>query len=365
MKKNNKGSVGEVILRFFLYLLIAAASIYLIIVGVGLVKTKLSDRKLETAHSVEEIADIITAELDKGGVDSVSMFVDRVPESDLKKINEYIPTMCGSVDTYRSSGNTETRKAKVTFSIKKNTTTHVYDYIKHGTAIPEDDKEALVLYNKIVEIAESCTKGGMTDYMKELRLHDYLLSNCVYGLGSPEDENEFRAYGAIVDGVAVCSGYAEAMALLLTYVGIDCKVVVGTSKNENHAWNLVKINANWYHLDPTWDDPVELNIITHAYFNISDEEIAYDHSWNKDRTEKASSTDQSYFKISSKICDSIDDFEISVQTQMFGTDKYVETAVSGGDPASYVSRYVNDYHYSSMKYTLIDRKNYTVIILYK
>lgn len=365
MKKNNKGSVGETVLKFFLFSLIIAAAIYLTILITGFIKGKLDDRKLETAHSLEEVADIITAELDKGDIDSVAMFVDHVPDSQLKQINEYIPTICGSVDTYRTAGNCETGKAKVTFSIKKNTTTHVYDFLKHGTPIPENDKDAAVLYAKVKEIADSCTKGGMTDYMKELRLHDYLLNHCVYGLGSPDDENEFRAYGALIDNVAVCSGYAEAMALLLTYVGIDSKIVVGTSKNENHAWNLVKINGDWYHLDPTWDDPVELNIVTHAYFNVSDDEIAFDHSWNRDRTENATATDQSYFKVSSKICTSIDDFELSVQTQMFNSDKYIETAVQSGDPASYVTRFVNDYHYSSMRYTLIDRKSYTVVIMYK
>ena len=89
MKKNNKGSVGETVLKFFLFSLIIAAAIYLTILITGFIKGKLDDRKLETAHSLEEVADIITAELDKGDIDSVAMFVDHVPDSQLKQINEY------------------------------------------------------------------------------------------------------------------------------------------------------------------------------------------------------------------------------------------------------------------------------------
>lgn len=365
MKKNNNGSVGETILKGLLYSVIVAAAIFLGIMITKLIKQKIDDSKLEEAHNIEEVADIITAELSKGSVESVSMYVNKVPDEDLRRINEYISTLCGSVDTFRTNGSNSTGRAKVTFSIKKNTTTYVYDHIKNGTDIPADNLEANKLYQAVKTIVDSCVTGGMTDYKKELRLHDYLVNHCRYGLGSPDDENEFRAYGALIDEEAVCSGYAEAMALLLTYAGIESQIVIGTSRAENHAWNLVKINGDWYHLDTTWDDPVELGIVTHAYFNLSDDEIAYDHSWNRDRTEKATSTAQGYFTVSSKVCSTLADFENSVQTKLSTSGGFIETAVSGNEAASYIQQYVNDFYYSSLKYTLIERRSYTVVIIYK
>ena len=361
----NKGSAGESIIKGLLISIILAAAIFVGVMVTRLIKQKINDSKLEEAHNIEEVADIITNKLSTGNVESVSMYVNKVSDDELRRINEYISTLCGSVDTFRTSGNNNTGKAKVTFSIKKNTTTYVYDHIKNGVDIPADNFEANRLYQAVVNIADSCISGGMPEYKKELRLHDYLVNHCRYSLGSPDDENEFRAYGALVDGEAVCSGYAEAMALLLTYAGIDCKVVIGSSKAENHAWNLVKIDGEWYHLDPTWDDPVELGIVTHAYFNLSDDEIAFDHSWNRDRTEKATSTDAGYFYNTSKVCGSVNDFEVTVQAKMSSPGNFVEAAVYGKNATDYIQQYVNDYYYSSLKYTLIERKEFTIVIIYK
>ena len=338
MRKNNRGGVGEVFLRGLLYSLLIAAAVFFGIMVTKLIKQKIKDSKLEEAHNIEEVADIITAKLSKGNVESVSMYVKGVPDEDLKRINEYISTLCGSVDTYRTSGNPNKGKAKVTFEIKKNTTTYVYDYLKNGTAIPSDNFDANRLYEAVKNIADSYTSLGMADYQKELRLHDYLVNHCQYSYGSPDDENEFRAYGALIDGEAVCSGYAEAMALLLTYSGVECKIVIGSSKNENHAWNLVKISGDWYHLDATWDDPV---------------------------AEKASSTSQNYFNVTSKICSTVSDFELTAQFGMNSPGNSFETAVSGGNAADYIQQFVNDYYFTSLKYTLIERNSYTVVIIYK
>lgn len=54
----------------------------------------------------------------------------------------------------------------------------------------------------------------------------------------------------------------------------------GSSKGETHAWNVVRIDGAYYHLDPTWDDPVGqtgFDFISYAYFNLTDEEIRRDH----------------------------------------------------------------------------------------
>ena len=117
----------------------------------------------------------------------------------------------------------------------------------------------------------------MSDYERELYLHDLLVSKVTYS----ESQNAHNAYGAIVEGVAVCEGYAEAMQTLLKRVGIECFAAYGaslspaTGKSENHAWNYVKIDGIYYHLDPTWNDQGEM--IFHMYFNIAEEELLQDH----------------------------------------------------------------------------------------
>ncbi len=121
------------------------------------------------------------------------------------------------------------------------------------------------------------------DFEKELYLHDSLAKCCRYNeqaavSESPFDEHplSFTAYGALVEGVAVCEGYSRAMQYLLLRAGMEATVVTGyDSQNGAHMWNAVRIDGECYHLDITWND--RNDNITHTYFNLSDEAIGRTH----------------------------------------------------------------------------------------
>lgn len=63
----------------------------------------------------------------------------------------------------------------------------------------------------------------------------------------------FNAYGTLVNGLAVCQGYALAYMDLLSANGVKSYFV--SSKNINHAWLIIETEKGWYHSDVTWDDP--------------------------------------------------------------------------------------------------------------
>lgn len=115
------------------------------------------------------------------------------------------------------------------------------------------------------------------EFERELFLHDKLDKAVTYGV-SP---NAHNAYGALIEGKGVCEGYAEAFQYLLQRAGIQSFIAIGSSVNpetgerEPHEWNIVRIDGEYYHVDPTWDDQGES--IFHAYFNQSDAEIGKDH----------------------------------------------------------------------------------------
>lgn len=91
------------------------------------------------------------------------------------------------------------------------------------------------------------------------------------------DPYAFSAYGAIVQGEAVCEGYARAMQFLLQRADIPAMVVTGFDENRQpHMWNLVTIDGRNYHLDVTWDDSGDQ--IRHTYFNLTSREIFLTHS---------------------------------------------------------------------------------------
>lgn len=123
-----------------------------------------------------------------------------------------------------------------------------------------------------------------TDFEKELYLHDELLSRCHYHeqasvAQSPLEEypTAFTAYGALVEGTAVCEGYSRAMQYLLLRAGMEATVITGfDSQNQAHMWNVVRVDGKDYHLDATWND--RQNQITHTYFNLSDKAIGKTHT---------------------------------------------------------------------------------------
>lgn len=125
-----------------------------------------------------------------------------------------------------------------------------------------------------VDTAVMDCPNGEDQYAIEKYLHDYLTARCTYDLVAAESDiadapNAYTAYGALVEGKAVCEGYAKAMQLLLQTASIPVTLVTGTVKetNEPHMWNLVSINENTYHLDATWNDTNDQAL--HTFFNLT------------------------------------------------------------------------------------------------
>lgn len=124
--------------------------------------------------------------------------------------------------------------------------------------------------------------GGCTsDLQKAIVLHDWLTVNCEYDYENYEagtlSEESYSAYGVFVNRTAVCQGYALAYKYLLNQVGIDCYMV--TSDAMNHAWNMIKLNGQYYQVDVTWDDPV-MDVIGrsfHWYMFLSDAAFQGEH----------------------------------------------------------------------------------------
>ena len=138
--------------------------------------------------------------------------------------------------------------------------------------------EARLLFEAKLERILAAAEPSASELALEVFFHDYLAASVDYVLDAPHAHD---AYGAIVEGKAVCEGYAEALQVLLHRVGIQSLIVLGSSVNpetgesEGHAWNMVRIDGAFYHVDLTWND--QDNYLYHAYFNVTDTEIQFDH----------------------------------------------------------------------------------------
>ncbi len=310
MSRPKKILLEIIIIILFFFLTIKAVELF---TGVNPLNN-LYERK-NALDRISDVAAELTRQLDSGVEGRVTVYIKDIPDAELQRINFIMSNLNGSVDTYRLY--TELFGVRrVDFEVVRSDNSYVYDAYKNGTSIPEDRVEAVRLLARVKRILTDNINTVMTEYQKELILHDYLIEHCNYGSGSAENENEFRAYGALVEGEAVCNGYAEAMALLLSCAGVENRYVVGVANSgsrsatggtvavegvnnaqvENHAWNMVRVNGTWYHLDTTWDDPVGGgDVLSHAYFNLSDERMRRDHSWKQEKYEECPDMNWNYF----------------------------------------------------------------------
>jgi len=150
--------------------------------------------------------------------------------------------------------------------------------------------------DKSKEVISKIIKSGMTEKDKELEIHNYIVNNSKYDsrLFSGNMPNEsYLDYGILINGVGVCDSYAKAIYRLLNIAGIECIYVAGDAYNGNeiipHAWNIVKVEGKFFHVDATWDDPISKDgrdILSFDYFNISDDIISKDHIWDREKYPK-------------------------------------------------------------------------------
>ncbi|WP_243521737.1 transglutaminase domain-containing protein [Bacillus pseudomycoides] len=146
-------------------------------------------------------------------------------------------------------------------------------------------------------IISSILKTGMDEHEKVKVIHDYVVKHVSYDTSY----KAYTAYEALANRSAVCQGYTLLTYQLLKEAGIQSHIVTGKGNGQAHAWNLVKIENKWYHLDTTFDDPVpdKAGRVTYSYYNMSDEQLGKDHEWDRSKYPKASTN--YYNELTSKI----------------------------------------------------------------
>lgn len=139
------------------------------------------------------------------------------------------------------------------FSIKSIT----FHTVIMDTYAPIKDTIVSTLNNAV----ESFLVTGQSRFEKVLSIHDGLANRIAYDK-TFSFERAYDAYGALIDGLAVCEGYSEAFKLICDKNGIPCVLVVGTgitsAVSGPHMWNMVRMeDGKWYCVDVTWDDQTE------------------------------------------------------------------------------------------------------------
>ena len=159
------------------------------------------------------------------------------------------------------------------------------------------------IYDRTAEVTGSLIRENMSDYEKELAIHDWIIAAAEYdpgalghGAADVPDRNNNNPYGLLFAGKGICVGYSSTFQLFMDMIGIACITVYGTANEggpgHEHAWNMVRLDGEWYCVDVTWDDPVAsfpVSVKTaHRYFNVTSDYLRFSrHYWDENTAPEA------------------------------------------------------------------------------
>lgn len=141
---------------------------------------------------------------------------------------------------------------------------------------------------RVKQVIKTVIRKGMSTKEKIKAVHNWMIRNVKYDyqnyLHGTVPKVSHTAKGALVRGTAVCDGYSKAFMKIMKQLKIPCKMITGFSEGGGHAWNLVKVNGKWLHVDVTFDDPIVNGSNTnktprYTYFLKTSAQMRKDHVW--------------------------------------------------------------------------------------
>lgn len=221
--------------------------------------------------------------------DSITLKISNYDEETykLEKLGYYALTV-------KSDGTILGSTATITYTFDYRSNFKLYRAVKNNKLyekLNDTEKNTLEFFKNV---KFQIITDFMTDYEKELAIHDYIVKNFKYVSGE-EKERYYDVNNFVNEKVGYCEAYAYSFAILATMSGIDNEIIFGSVDNVNHAWNAVKLDGEYYYIDTTFDDGSEdSNKILYDFFNLNDTTLAKTHVWDKARNKNLTATGTKY-----------------------------------------------------------------------
>lgn len=218
----------------------------------------------------------------------------------------------------------------------------------------------LALLKVAQSIVNQIISPTMSDYEKELTIHDYIINTTSYDydrlMSNTLPDSSYTAAGVLINKIAVCEGYSEAAKILLNLVGVECEIVIGKGENnESHAWNIVKLDGEWYMLDTTYNDPIvfdngkRVETLSYDYFNVTSNTLKKDHSWDINKWPVATGTQYNYFVYNNCVVNSYAEFKAYVIKEITAGSKEITCYINNYN-TGYDLSFIFNYYNGQIKY---------------
>ena len=120
-------------------------------------------------------------------------------------------------------------------------------------------EEEAALASKLGEVMDKNHFAGIAGDFNKIRSIYYFVTSSVTYAEDESDPYAYTAYNAFFNGSAVCQGVTQLLYRMFNDCGIPCRIIAGlsrdssTMKEGHHVWLIVKLEGQYYYLDPTWD----------------------------------------------------------------------------------------------------------------
>lgn len=144
--------------------------------------------------------------------------------------------------------------------------------VNYQISYRETKEQTEIVDKRIEEIFKEYDIYNKDDYNKIKIIHDFIINNASYD----KTYKNMTAYDNLILKSSVCQGYSSLFYKMATQANIPCRIIIGKANEENHSWNIVCLNGQWYNIDCTWDDPITVSgeeILRYDYFLKSDRDF--------------------------------------------------------------------------------------------
>lgn len=214
--------------------------------------------------------------------------------------------------------------------------------------VPEESlEEKKIAYNRAVDEIVDVAKNESMRFKSLLYVYDTILENTEYdndlAEGKREDDIARSAYGCLVDGKTVCSGYTLAFTSIMQKLGIPCgaefnDMVDGLIKGDGHVWNYCEIGGKYYYFDLTWDDggidfPANGKTYLdyrHEFFAINRDELKRTHDYldNSPKAYVCDADEYNYYVFQNMYCNVYSEDSLRAAMLRQASDDYITVKFS-------------------------------------